>query len=187
MPLFAVALLAAPAARATTIDTFSFSQSGYTFPGGSGGVLTGSFTGSVEADGYIELADLTNIQVQFQYGPITLFGYGPASFFSFSTTGGGSTLDLETSIGLNSFACVGAVAAFSYQHCDHAGAVGSVSGGAFTVQQAVVTLVSSEVVPPPPVPLPAPNLPVDEPATAAILGGALIALGVTRRQGTLRR
>jgi hypothetical protein len=35
--------------KASTIDTFSFTQSGYT----GGGTLTGSFAGTVEADGYI--------------------------------------------------------------------------------------------------------------------------------------
>jgi hypothetical protein len=53
----------APGTRAATIDTYDITQDGYTVDGFSG-VLTGSFTGAVEADGLIKLADLSSANVQ---------------------------------------------------------------------------------------------------------------------------
>jgi len=197
--LLAVLLLAAGAARATTIDTFSFTQGGYVAPNAGIGTLSGTFTGKVESNGTIALADLSSIDVTFSepipgVGTLFVFGYGPAEFFSFSTTGGASSLDLETRIGTDGVACVGAVAAFGFGGCDTGGlsgpVAGFVTGLAYTADQAVVTLVSSISISPPPPPLVPPVTPqqtaVPEPAAAAVFAAALLSLALLRRQ-TLNR
>lgn len=51
----------AAGARASTVDTFSFFQGGW----GGDAVLAGSFTGTVEADGYIEQSDLSAFYAVF--------------------------------------------------------------------------------------------------------------------------
>ncbi|HEX4259676.1 MAG TPA: hypothetical protein VHY76_01115 [Acetobacteraceae bacterium] len=74
----------AAAAHATTIETFGFTESGYTGPAGAG-VLTGSFTGIVEASGLIEQAELSSINVTFTVneatGQLQVFGFGPRASF----------------------------------------------------------------------------------------------------------
>ena len=201
------AIFSAPAyADTITTDTFSFTQGGYTgliFPG-STGTLSGTFTGTVEANGTIQLADLSAIHIQYTAGGTSLFGYGPASFFSYNPTFGGSTLDVETAIGVNGFACVGAVAAFGYGHCGAGGVNGEVAGLDTTQQLAAVTLISSVttiVIPPQPLPIPgpvpepAPNpnpipivpiSPVPEPESLVLLGSAMMPLAwALRRSGIL--
>ena len=56
---------AATKAGAATIDTYDYAQGGYTNPSSPNAtsVLSGSFTGTVEANGFIELADLTSISI----------------------------------------------------------------------------------------------------------------------------
>jgi len=143
----------APKANAAVIDTYDFTQGGYIMPGDVGsGVLNGSFAGTVEASGFIELADLSSINVAFTFslldGPMTLSASGPASFFSFDTAGGSSTLDFVTVVGFGP-GCVGAAAAFGLGGCGP----GSVNG--FVAQWVtgnvpLVTLVSSVAVVPEP-------------------------------------
>jgi hypothetical protein len=101
----------APGTRAATIDTYDITQDGYTVDGFSG-VLTGSFTGAVEADGLIKLADLfsANVQVQVNLLPPPLpggFSLSDISLFSFNTNGGSGTFDLIVPDGS---LCVGGVA-----------------------------------------------------------------------------
>lgn len=171
-------------AVATTVDTFSFTQAGYSGAlwSGSPGVLSGTFTGTVEANGFIELADLSSIYVQFTAGALTLYGYGPPTFFSF-LPGSASTLDLATGIGVAGQACVGAVAAFGFHGCGAGGVNGEVSGLDTTQDLATVTLTSQQIILPPspapqpvPHPVPPPTAAMPEPSGCAMLGVGLLGL-----------
>jgi PEP-CTERM motif len=148
-----------PCARAATIDTYDFTQGGYTFNGSPflTGVLTGSFTGNVESSGFIEIADLSSINVTFTTtialeGVFQAFGVGPATFFSFDTAQGPGSLDFETAIdnvgGVVS--CVGAVAAFGFGACGLGGVNGFVTPIWTTQALPVVSLVSSVTIVPEP-------------------------------------
>ena len=140
-----------PCARAATIDTYDFAQGGYTFNGSPflTGVLTGSFTGNVESSGFIEIADLSSINVTFTTtialeGLIPFFGFGPATFFSFDAAQGPGSLDFETGISnTKSVICVGAVAAFGFGACGSGGVNGFVTPIWTTQALPVVSLVSS--------------------------------------------
>jgi hypothetical protein len=139
----------APATSATTIDTYDFTQGGYVGLAGTGD-LTGSFTGAVESDGFIELADLSSMSVTF-----TVTGGGALSsdalplFFSFDTAGGSSSLDLITNLvttPLPVSVCVGAAAVLGASGCGAGGFDGVFFP--FTTQDfPVVTLVSSVTTP----------------------------------------
>ena len=77
LALLIIAVLAGTqSARATTVDTFAFTQGNWfsaflvdqtVIPEVSiaGGILTGSFTGKVEPDGLIELSDLTSFSATY--------------------------------------------------------------------------------------------------------------------------
>jgi hypothetical protein len=149
LPIVVVSLAAVTKAGATTIDTYDFTQGGYALVGQPGsGVLTGSFTGTVEANGFIELTDISSISVTFSTPPAAAFGHGPTSFFSFDTAGGSSSLNLATAIGLVGNACVGTPAAFGIGGCGSGGVNGFTLF--WTTQDLpVVTLVSSLTVPEP--------------------------------------
>ncbi len=127
----------APATHAATIDTYDFTQGGYTSVLGTG-VLTGSFTGTVEADGFIERADVSSMSLTFVSGQPPPFSVNLLpTFFSFDTAGGSSSLDFVTI-----YACVGAAAAFGAPGCGVGGYNGII--GLFTTQDLPeVTLVSS--------------------------------------------
>lgn len=110
--------------------------------------MTGSFSGTVEAGGLIELADLSDLSFVFTVpstdpqAPILQFsGHGLPSFFSFNTTGGSSSLDFTAIFDVQ--ICVGAVTALV---CGLDGFNGSVFDGLNlfrTEDLPVVTLVSS--------------------------------------------
>ncbi len=112
---------------AATIDTFDFTQVGWVQVGGLqggtvsgsvpdlGGILSGSFTGTVEPSGLIELGDLTSFSDTYfdsaNPGGISLNSGDPPfklSLFSYNTTGGASSLDIAGSVGQFFAACVGA-------------------------------------------------------------------------------
>ena len=144
--LAALATAAAPA-RAAIVDTFSFADTGFTGPisPGQSGTLSGTFTGVVEADGTIQLADFISIKLTYAVGGTSLFGYGPALFFSY-LPGSDSTLNFEAPIGANGVACVGAVAAFGFGQCGAGGVNGETAGLDTTGSLPVVTLVSSGII-----------------------------------------
>lgn len=176
------------AAFASTIDTYNFSQGGYTMPGATG-ALTGSFTGTVESSGLIESRDLSSFAVLFTdtNGSTTSTAVGSLFdivFFSFNTMGGASTLDLQTSLFPSKVPlCIGAEAAFGV--CG-AGPVGVATNGAFTgfftQDQPTLTLVSSVTTGP----SGGGTSPVPEPGSAVLLVTGLAALGLGR-QWRLRR
>lgn len=174
------AILAPPIAKASTIDTFSFTQSGYT----GGGTLTGSFTGTVETNGYIELSDLSAFNATLTVPTIagTSIGYfylTNLKLFSIlpGPNGPNSSLDFyaQTS-GIAQNVCVGAAAAF-----DLCGAGGNVAGigntigvgDASTPNFSILQLVSSVPTSPPAT--------APEPASCSFCGLALIAAGLWRR------
>jgi hypothetical protein len=93
----------APAGRAAVIDTFSFSNLSSWNQNFSG--FSGSFTGSVEATGFIELNDLSAFQIMgnsiILRGPNSLSNL---AFFSYNTGGGASLLgfiDMFPSVAIN--------------------------------------------------------------------------------------
>ena len=125
--------------RAATIDTYDFTQGGYVgiMEPFFIGAMTGRFTGAVEANGFIELADLSSLTVSvaftFELGMHSTVTFdGPVTFFSFDTAGGSSSLALATADGVGATACVGAAASFGFPGCGSGGVNGSIFGGAIT-------------------------------------------------------
>ncbi len=131
LPAAAVALmtaaLALPASQAGAIDTFTFSQVGWTSvilnaptmstAGASdpGAILTGSFTGTVESNGLIELGDLTSFSAFYQDSAAgqSFVAASPLALdlFSYNINGGNSSLDFAVEGGSGvSEACAGAAA-----------------------------------------------------------------------------
>jgi hypothetical protein len=101
--------------KAATVDTFSFSQSGYDF---GNLALSGTFTGTVESagpySGFIELGDLSNIS--FSLSSLGTPTANSAISFSFNVdnflmTGLTTSLSLEGRLSDGTFACIGAYAA----------------------------------------------------------------------------
>jgi len=152
-----------PAARGTTVDTFSFTEGDWSnfsmMSNGTvtlnpipTGILTGSFTGVVEPGGFIELADLSAFTLAYQSQSLTT-GENLASLtlFSYDTNGGASSLDIA-GLGFPFDLCVGAAATLqagctaNFQENFPAGTKGVVDfDGIFEVSpdQPVITLVSS--------------------------------------------
>lgn len=120
----------APCAHAAVVDTFSFSNVG-DWSRVDTGFVSGQFTGTVEPNGFIELADLSAFSVEgFLIGrPVLLIDdKAKLQFFSYDTKGGASSfgfivedspvaacsgapsvLDLECNPGGNNPAQTGAV------------------------------------------------------------------------------
>lgn len=190
--LIAVAALAMPSAYGSTIDTFSFTESNwdyYSFPTGvggptPGGTLIGSFTGVVEADGFIEQGDLSAFSAHlFPFAPT--IGRGSLTLFSYDTNGGASTLDFAGELSQFTNICVGAATALDANCTDNfnvaypAGTVGvaSVGGLANFVSSSfpVIMLVSSVTTNPPPATVP-------EPWFTPLIGAALAGMGLVRRR-----
>jgi hypothetical protein len=113
-------------ARAATVDTFDFTQVGWDYAsnfGGPitagapdpGGLLTGSFTGTVEASGLIELSDLTAFSAVYtdtaNPGGFEFQDLSTTTLFSYDTVGSASSLDIA---GFFNFAeiCVGGTVPF---------------------------------------------------------------------------
>jgi hypothetical protein len=149
LPLVAFMVFGSTVGNATTVDTFNFTQGGYTY-GTDSGVLTGTFTGTLNSNGYIELGDLSSFSDSFAItsglGTVTNLDFLPSSLvlFSFMPIDAG-TLAIENEVGQGGFRyflCVGAPASLDAS-CGGTGHRGVVGGGFFTDQAPVVTLVSS--------------------------------------------
>ncbi|HEY3939606.1 MAG TPA: hypothetical protein VGL97_19390 [Bryobacteraceae bacterium] len=157
--------------RATTIDTYSFTQGGYGNSQSVEAPFAGSFSGAVEPNGLIELSDLISF---------SLFSNSTTpSFFSFNTNGGASSLDTAVPPGsLDETVCIGATAAFggtiAGTNCGAGGSLGynAVDGLTFTTNQLPdVTLISSVTNP----------APAPEPGTLTLSAlASLIFLGMFR-------
>jgi hypothetical protein len=159
--------------QATTIVTYDFTQGGYADPQAelSHGPFYGSFSGTVEPNGLIELSNLISFSL--------LSNSTAPSFFSFNTSGGASSLDVALPPGaLDETICVGATAAFggtiAGTNCGGGGSIGynEVDGMTFTTNQLPqVTLISS-VTTPTPAAAPEPGtLTLSAPAVLLILLG----------------
>jgi hypothetical protein len=120
LAVFSIAGVLSMPAHGNTIDTFDFTESNWSqfaLPSGtlipvSSDTLTGSFTGVVETNGFIELGDLTQFNAQFDSAGV-VDGFLPLtglSLFSYDTApaGGPSSLDFAGIPGGGMNACVGA-------------------------------------------------------------------------------
>jgi hypothetical protein len=177
-----IGMMMGPAiAKGSAIDTFSFTESGYT----GGGTLTGSFTGTVEANGYIELGDLSAFNATFtvptSVGEATgLFYLTDLQLFSVlpASDGPNSSLDFYAQTpGLAQNVCVGAAAAFGL--CGAGGNFAGIGntigvGDASTPNFPILQLVSSVPSNPPAI--------APEPVTYSFCGLTLIAAGLWRRR-----
>lgn len=113
--------IAIPQATATTIETFDFTLSDF---GTSDGFAMGTFSGTPEANGSIQLADLTTFMLLFTVDHLApymsigneLDGYslGNLQFFSFQpgADGPNSSFDFQATSNTAANLCVGAAAAF---------------------------------------------------------------------------
>jgi hypothetical protein len=145
-------------AKATTLDTFSFSLS--TSLGSLPFVIDGVFTGTPNAAGFLSLSpDLLEFSNLDSVKNVT-----PA-FFSFDINGGSSSLDFAAEDSSGDVFCVGAAAAFggviNGVNCGAGGVTGYVNfnfSGQHTVLTAqnfpTISLISSHTVPPTPTPEP---------------------------------
>jgi hypothetical protein len=171
-------------AAAKTVDTFDFTDSSDWFEISAGVAVpaditvTGSFTGTVEADSHIEQADLANFFVSglIDFTKVDLI------LFSYDTIGGASSLDIIAQASLNTYMCVGASATLSMT-CNPLGenpfnaravfAVGSSGAFAYTTDFPKITLVSTITS-------------IPEPSTWAMLAVGFAAIGLARARRPFR-
>lgn len=189
-------------ARADTIDTFTFTEgnwSSYTVGGGVGSpqssaTLTGSFTGLVEPDGFIEQKDLSAFNVEFTNNgtPFADLGLGDLTLFSYDVNGGASSLDFAGLSGASHNICIGAATALDanctldFNVAYPAGTVGVVEAALlpdFVSPDFPSITLQSSITPVMPVTAPAPTATAPEPASAILLltGAALVFVGRFRR------
>ena len=148
LPVVLLVNLVSSAGNATTVATFSFTQGGYN----NAGILSGTFTGTVNSLGFIDLADLSNFSDTFKYDyggglMFTASGYLMSlSLFSFNAQSlDSASLGFKNQVGLlYSNVCVGAPAAYGL--CGGSGKRGAIDNAYFTNEAPVVTLVSSSII-----------------------------------------
>jgi hypothetical protein len=178
--LMGAALLTGSASlEASTIDTFDFTQNGWDVSGYTG-VLTGSFAGTVEADGFIEAQEVSSFSAQLALsnGEMIFYHYlaplatGEPPFFSYAVNGGASSLDFIAANGVTPNLCEGAAAPLA---CGSLGTdFGFVAGFGGTMDQGTLTLVSSVTSAPV---TSAPTTAAPEPGSVSVAGLGFLLLG----------
>ncbi len=166
-------------ARSAVIDTFAFTQSGWGFSDNTadglavgaadpGGILAGTFTGTVEPDGLVRLADLTAFSDSYSDSAakgIVGMSLADLSVFAYDATSGFGSLDMAGTYGKDQ-TCEGN-AVPTTPDCNGSGTVvytAGIDGAIFkaglplpsllTLDQPVITLVSSVTTPVPAIPEP---------------------------------
>ena len=187
-----IAFAATGIAEAATVNTYSFTQSGY-LPGATGpGTVSGTFAGQLNTLGQLRASDLSAFSMTISFptdlGPLirNLGGLGDLSLFSFNTDHTGDLL-IAAQDRFSNTTCVGPAATL-FAACNPGGfnsadALGvALQGGAVfaeTTQAPVITLVSSVT--------DAPSA-VAEPSTWAMMlsGFALLGGALRRSRGSPR-
>jgi hypothetical protein len=193
--------LAGVPARSATIDTFAFMQLGWGASDNTaegltvgaadpGGILQGTFTGTVEPNGLILLADLTAFSDSYSDSAakgIVGMGLADLTVFAYDATDGSGGLDMAGTYGKNQ-TCEGN-AVPTTPDCNGSGSVvytAGIDGAIFraglplpsllTLDQPAVTLVSSVTTPVPVIPEPSAL------SLAAVFGGLCAVAGWRRKR-----
>jgi hypothetical protein len=176
--------------QGSTIDTFSFTESGWSeYTVGTGmltpdplGTLVGSFTGIVEPDGFIEQGDLLQFSVEYTSGGVafgsmplnqlTLFSYDTNPAAGLSSLDFAGTADDPTNVCVGAATSLDAACTFDLTQPYAPGTVGAVELNGlphFVSSQAPqITLASSVTTP--------------EPASLFLVGVVLIAVATVGRR-----